>query len=392
MAASGRPSVVYVLPDKMGGATNIIANLLEHRRPDGLAYHAVLTRNDGERDAAFGGRLAADSQTTVGYRLPGENLHAVLRRLRAALPPGPGVIVANDLLDLALLSAHDVGRTSVQILHGDYDYYYDLAIRHQEVVDLFVGYSRVVAEQLAQKLPHRRESIFHLPYGVVIPDRARRATAGPLRLVYAGRLDEAKGILDLPAIDRLLRESGVDAIWTVIGAGPDEPRLRAAWPAAPHVRWAGHLPNTQVRHQFLDQDVFVLPSRAEGLPVAMLEAMAAGVAPVVTDLRSGVPEVVWPGVTGERIAAGDVDGFARAIAGLAGDRDRLEAYSHAARRLVAEQYDIRDRVAAYQALYARWQDLRRPRPRDVRLPYGSRLDRPWVPNALTKFVRGLVRQ
>ena len=99
-----RPSVVYVVPDKMGGMMNIIANLLAHRRPDALDYHAVLTHNHLHTDLRFARPLAADTQTTIEYTLPVENLHAVMRRVAQAVPPGPGVYVAGDLLDLATAS------------------------------------------------------------------------------------------------------------------------------------------------------------------------------------------------------------------------------------------------------------------------------------------------
>ena len=69
------------------------------------------------------------------YALPLENLHAVLNRLRRAIPRGEGVLVANDLLELALASAVDCNRAVVQNLHGDNDYYYDLAERHENVID-----------------------------------------------------------------------------------------------------------------------------------------------------------------------------------------------------------------------------------------------------------------
>ena len=60
---SRQPSVVYVLPDKMGGMMNIIANLLAFRRPDGLSYHVVLTHNHLTTDTRFGQPLACDGQT-----------------------------------------------------------------------------------------------------------------------------------------------------------------------------------------------------------------------------------------------------------------------------------------------------------------------------------------
>jgi hypothetical protein len=60
------------------------------------------------------------------------------------------------------------------------------------------------------------------------------------------------------------------------------------------------------------------------------------------------------------------------------------------RRTVEERFDIRDRVAGYQALYARYAELCRPR-RDAKLQYGSRLDRPWIPNPLVRMVRSRLR-
>ena len=180
---------------------NIIANLLAYRRPDGFSYHVVLTHNHLTADVRFAQPLACDSQTTVEYTLPVENLHAVMRRLADAVPPGPGVVVAGDLLDLAMLSVTDVGRAVVLILHGDHDYYYDLAVKHDRVVHAYVAYSRRMYDRLLERLPHRAGSIHYIPYGIPLPPRTRRPASGPLRLIFAGRLEHGqKGVLELPAI------------------------------------------------------------------------------------------------------------------------------------------------------------------------------------------------
>src|SRR5262249_9599511 len=103
-AMSERASVVYVVPDKLGGMMNIIANLLAHRRPDDLGHHVILTHNRLHTDTRFAAPLAADTQATVEYTLPIENLRAVMRRIARAVPAGGGVYVAGDLLDLAVAS------------------------------------------------------------------------------------------------------------------------------------------------------------------------------------------------------------------------------------------------------------------------------------------------
>jgi len=383
-------NVVYVMPDKMGGVLNIVASLLAHRSsPD---HHVVLTHNTLSTDTRFAQPLQAATQTTVEYTLPVENIHAVLRRLRDALPPGGGVLVTNDLLELALLHVHDPGRMVVQLLHGDHDYYYDLAVRHDSVIDVFVAYGRSMFDGLRARLPHRTGDIYHLPYGVPLPATTRQPVAGPLRLLFAGRLDHGqKGVFDLPVIDRLLRERGIDYRWTIIGGGPDEAQLRSLWTNG-DVDWRGVLTHADVLRALPEFDVFVLPTRAEGFSVALVEAMGAGLVPVISDIPSGVPEVIEDGVNGFTPTVGDNAGFTEAIATVAADRARLEAMSTAARDMVATRFNVSDRIAGYEALYDRWRELRRPRGAHVPLPYGSRLDQSWLSNALVRTIRIALRR
>ena len=384
-------SVVYVLPDKLGGVFTIVKNLLEHRPADGWAHYAVLTDNRLDGDTRAVERLAADGERRVEYRLPLDNLYSVLRRLARAIPTGPGVLVANDWLELAMLSAHPLDRTVVNISHGDFEYYYDLAESHEPLIHCFVTYSERIHRRLCERLPHRKDSIVYLAYGVAIPGVVRHAAPGALRLCYVGRMNERKGVFDLPAIDGHLREQGIDVTWTLVGAGPDEAALQARWANRSRVRWMGPQPVAQVLALYPEHDVLVMPSRAEGLPVALLEAMAAGVVPVVSDLSSGIPEIVAHGINGYRPPAGDVAAFAKAIAELGGDRERLQTMSRAARQTVVDHFDIRQRAADYHALYARWRELRRPRPKDVPVRYGSRLDQPWLPNAAVHATRAARR-
>jgi len=389
----GKPGVVYVLPDKMGGMMNIVANLLAYRTHDALGYHAILTHNHYRpADARFARRLAVDTQTTIEYTLPTENLHAVMRRIARAVPPGGGVYVANDLLDLATASVHDFGRAVIQILHGNAEWYYDLAAKHDSVVHAYVTYSRHMHERLLERLPHRADSIFYLPYGIPLPAYTPRPPRiGPLRLAYAGRLDRHKGIFDLPEIDRALAARGSGVEWTIAGSGPDGDELERRWAFNPRVQWRGALSSADVLALFATQDIFVLPTESEGFPLALVEAMGAGAVPVVSNLPSGIPEVVTSSEVGERPEPGDVAAFAVAIAALDRDRPRLAAMSAAARAAVAERFDIRTRVAGYQALYARWRDLYRPLAGRRLLQYGSRLDRRWIPNSVVRLVRSAAR-
>ncbi len=389
--AGAEPNVVYVLPDKMGGVAANVGDLLRHGRPDGFRCHVVLTRQAASQDTPFGEALDADTSTVVEHRLPLENLWSALRRLARAIPRGPGVLVANDWMELALLSVHDPGRTVIQILHGDHDYYDDLAVKHEDLVDAFAVLSRTGFDRLERRLPHRRDAIFRLPFGVRLDVPTRAPSPGPLRLLFVGRFARAKGLADLPLIDQALEARGVPRTWTLVGAGPDAADLVDWGRASAHVRQLGARPSAEIAAICAGHDAFVLPSRAEGLPRALLEAMAAGVVPVASDLPSGIRDVVTPGISGHLPAPGDVAGFADALAALHGDRAHLEALGRAARQTVVERFDVRRRALDYAALYARWRELRRPRPARPALHYGSRLDRPWLPNAVVAAARTVRR-
>jgi len=139
-----------------------------------------------------------------------------------------------------------------------------------------------------------------------------------------------------------------------------------------------------------DHDVFVLPSHAEGLSVATVEAMSVGLVPVVSDLPC-MEELVEHGRTGLRAAVRTPQAFADAIAGLARDRDLLEAIGAAARQCAVDRFDVRARVGPYQQVYARWRELYRPRPASVSPSFGSRLDQPWIPNPVVRLVRTAIR-
>jgi len=96
-----KASVVYALPGKMGGVVTNLVNL--QRQCDGTRFsqHTVLTRNRLDLDTPFEGPMGSESQALFVHALPLENLHSVLRRFRRAMPPGGGVLVASDWLELA---------------------------------------------------------------------------------------------------------------------------------------------------------------------------------------------------------------------------------------------------------------------------------------------------
>jgi glycosyltransferase involved in cell wall biosynthesis len=140
----------------------------------------------------------------------------------------------------------------------------------------------------------------HIPYGVPVssprPPRGPRSP-GPLRLLYAGRLEEGiKRISALTTLSDSLTHSSVPHELTIIGDGPAAESIARDAHSRPH--WTLLPPCTpeDLPAHFSAADVFVLPSRAEGLSIAMLEAMSHACVPLVTRVRSGVTDAVEDGI------------------------------------------------------------------------------------------------
>jgi glycosyltransferase involved in cell wall biosynthesis len=97
-------------------------------------------------------------------------------------------------------------------------------------------------------------------------------------------------------------------------------------------------------------DIYVMPSHAEGLPLSLLEAMAAG-KPVVASRVGGIPEVVEDGRSGVLVEPRAEQSLAQAITQLIDDPARRAAYAERASSLVASRFDIEEMTTRYLALY-----------------------------------------
>lgn len=214
-----------------------------------------------------------------------------------------------------------------------------------------IANSRVVLEDVErheQILPRHRGVIYN---GV---DAAGDVLAsprgqGPLRIVTVGALAPRKGqIYALEALGQV-RAAGVDARLTLVGAGPDEEMLRRETERlclSDAVTFAGQ---RNPQPFLLAADLFLLPSRQEGFSNALLEAMAAGLPAVVTDV-GGNAEAVVDGLGGSVVPPENSEALASSILAIAGRRDRLAEMGRENRERVLRHFTI---AASAQQL-ARW--------------------------------------
>jgi glycosyltransferase involved in cell wall biosynthesis len=227
-------------------------------------------------------------------------------------------------------------------------------------VDLFVAISGDIEEELEGMgvASHRR---MRLPNGVDTEhfrpaDEAEQQTLraaldlppGPIA-VYAGRLAPEKRVGHLLAIWAAVRDAVPNATLLILGTGEQEADLRAA--AGEGVIFGGA--TDDVAPWYRAADVFVLPSVAEGLSVAMLEALAAGLAVIVTDV-GGAADVITSGEDGVIVPPDDPRGLQDALVAVLGDASLRSRLGERGRARVEHAYAlpvIADRLRdTYQAL------------------------------------------
>jgi glycosyltransferase involved in cell wall biosynthesis len=174
-----------------------------------------------------------------------------------------------------------------------------------------------------------------------------------VRFVFVGWLEAVKGIPELlEAFARLHSSSDLPATELVIaGSGSLEAYCRE-WVAkaglSDRVQIAGWVTGVDKHRLLASADIFVLPSHAEGLSNAMLEAMAAGLPVIVTRVGS-LPDVVRDGVHGSLLEPGDVDALTGHMRALAADRQRRELLGRAACERAAA-FDVERAVAELVAV------------------------------------------
>lgn len=190
------------------------------------------------------------------------------------------------------------------------------------------------------------------PYAALDRAAARRRYGERPTLVFVGRLRYYKGLSVLLTAMAQLPEVQL----LVAGSGPLGESLRqeaAGLGVGDRVQWLGDVPEADKPALLVAGDLFVLPgvARSEAFGIVLLEAMAAGLPLVTTELGTGTSWVNVHGVTGLVVPPQDPRALAAALAELLGDAERRAAMGEASRRRVAAEFTEARMVARVQDIY-----------------------------------------
>jgi glycosyltransferase involved in cell wall biosynthesis len=216
------------------------------------------------------------------------------------------------------------------------------SIRFVEDADVIACVSRRSQRSLSALVPHREISV-HNHIVRVAERNGQRVRDGSVEFISVARLIPQKGIDVLLRAAAIVQRQSHAFRLTIIGSGPERAafeRLRHELSLELSVRFLGEQSFKTVERHLLGADVFVLASRTEGLPVAMLEAMAAGLAVIGTRV-GGIPELL-AGEAGLLVVPDSVEDLAQAMTHIITNTDLRSSLQNAAlKRLRNSRYHER---------------------------------------------------
>ncbi len=370
-----KPRIVHVLHRlDTGGMERVLVMLINHTHD--RYRHAVICL---EGFSAFREQIEpADVPCMVLNKKPGKDWSCYYRLWKALRNLKPDLVQTYNIgaLDVApiakLAGARGVvhaehGRSAADP-HGESRKYRILRRWLLPFIDRYLVVSRDIQKWLIEKIGIDSSRVAYIPNGVDVarfaPTQNRKETRallgsfappGTLLIGTVGRLDAVKDQAGLVSAFHNLCESlpgkRERLRLVMIGEGPQRPVLEeqiTRLGLAAQVYLPGN--RNDVPALLAEFDIFALSSIAEGMPVTLLEAMAAWL-PVVATAVGGVGEVVSSGVTGALAPTGNPQALAKALADYVLDEALRTQHGRAGRERVEAQFSLQTMLAAYTTLY-----------------------------------------
>jgi glycosyltransferase involved in cell wall biosynthesis len=376
------PRVLHVIDSlRLGGAESLLAALVRELRRSGRSWNAVYVPDTGDADPGLVERVrehADELRWLPAVPLYDPRLYLALAR---ALRETRADVVHSHLSTANVASravAFPLRRPHLATIHTVPGPTAEDS-RPRALAD---GWSAWLSRRLvapSAEVADAYRAAFRLPASRmrVIPnvpaaeppangfdrEALRREVGGEgveMLVLAVARLQPEKGIHDLVDAAVALRPRLPGLRVAVAGSGPEEGALRARIEGAGLAGSFSLLGSrADVGELLAAADAFCLPSRHEGLPISLLEAMQAGLACVATRV-GGVPGVIADGEDGILVEPADPEGLAAALERVLGDGGARTAMGERARDLVRERYSVDAAAFAYADIYDELSGSRSP--------------------------------
>ena len=365
--------IIYRLD--VGGLESVLVALI-NRLPVEEYSHLIICLTNY---TSFKDRLTTDNVRIIALnKKPGKDVGIFLRILTILAKEHPQIVHTYNIATLEYQVAAFLARVRLRI-HAEHGRdFADLKGENRKynllrkVIDPFIHFWVPVSQDLAQwlkgkvKIPHRKIILIYNGVDTTkfspSPIRLQlwespvlHSIDSPLRLISVGRLDPVKDQVTLVRALRFVSASTATQPTPVqlkiIGDGPERKRLQQIIDQENLVDQAELLGEKNNISELLNSaDVFVLTSLAEGIPMTVLEAAAAGLPVIATDV-GGLSEIVQEGESGFLVPPGSPQSIAAAIRRYLEDTPLLLRHGAAGRHYIIERFSLDKMTRNYAHLY-----------------------------------------
>lgn len=224
--------------------------------------------------------------------------------------------------------------------------------------DQLVVTSEYLKKEWSPVWMHDKTEIIYPPFSMEKYTAAKEKKGAPkitdvFTVGFVGRLSEEKKVDDLIKAIKIVSEKNRDIKCVIVGTGPEEEKLKqlaGELNVSRYIDFSGYTDNSfEMLSAF---DLFVLPSRTEGCPIVILEAMASGL-PVIATNVGGNKELVEDNVTGKLIPADNHLVLAREIIDMLKSTDTLKSMGEAGKKIAFSKFEPGQFTKRLESLYSK---------------------------------------
>lgn len=383
-----KKNVIYFHNGSGGGVLTIIKNLLNYKQHAEIENSIIFTINKDLCPFYEIPNSLLGFSCKVFYYSSTWNFYFTCKQLRKLIPDEESILIANDWLELGMISLMGLQNPVVQILHGNYDYYFDLAIKHRESVDSRIVVNSNIKKKLSFWGIKLDESTSYVRFPVDNIPKGQKTFENLNFAFFVNDLSDPNKQFDLiPLIDTRLLNSGLAVTWHIAGGGISTNLFKSKWREYDDTRifYYGSLDKNGIDNLLLKSNVMILPSLNEGLPVSVVEGMKAGLVPFVTNWNNGISDLIIDGETGYFIDPTSPTISAQAIKNASKFPLNLSRISQNASLLANSKFNPKLNTHLYEEIFLDAYQNRKYKERISH--YGSTLDRPYIPNIIVNTFR-----
>lgn len=172
------------------------------------------------------------------------------------------------------------------------------------------------------------------------------------RILFLGFINQIKGCFDMPEVMSYISKENIPLKIIIAGTGEEErlKHIASEKGVLDYFEFTGWVRNTEKDKLLKESDILFLPSYAEGMPMAILDAMGYGL-PIISTTVGGIPSIVRDGESGFLFSPGDCKGFANAIVKLMKDDELRKTFGRKSYEIAKENYTLDRHIEKLERVY-----------------------------------------